>query len=149
MCELAQDVAQMYQLRAQQKSIQLDVDMNPESPLVYGDIAMMQRVMENLLENGLQHTPAGGRIGISVDIDYANVVVQVSDSGCGIAQEDVPRIFERFYQQDTNRSGGDHAGLGLAIVKRILELHGSVIKVHSELDRGTTFSFQMASSHVM
>ena len=149
MCELAQDVAQMYQLRAQQKSIQLDVDMNPESPLVYGDIAMMQRVMENLLENGLQHTPAGGRIGINVDIDYGNVVVQVSDSGRGIAQEDVPRIFERFYQQDTNRSGGGHAGLGLAIVKRILELHGSVIKVHSELDRGTTFSFHLASSHVV
>ena len=145
MCELVQDVAQMYQLRAQQKAIQLDIDMNLESPLVYGDIAMMQRVMENLLENGLQHTPEGGRILISVDVDSGRVVVQVADSGSGIPTEDMPRIFERFYQQNINRSGNEHAGLGLAIVKRILELHGSVIKVRSEMNHGTTFSFHMAT----
>jgi signal transduction histidine kinase len=145
MCELVQDVAQMYQLRAQQKAIQLDIDMNLESPLVYGDIAMMQRVMKNLLENGRQHTPEGGRILISVDVDSGRVVVQVVDSGSGIPAEDIPRIFERFYQQNINRSGNEHAGLGLAIVKRILELHGSVIKVRSEMNHGTTFSFHMAT----
>lgn len=145
MCELVQDVAQMYELRAQQKDIQLDTEMNLKSPLVYGDIAMMQRVIENLLENGLQHTPEGGRILISVDVDSGSVVVQVADSGSGIPAEDVPRIFERFYQQDTNRSGGGHAGLGLAIVKRILELHGSIIKVRSKINHGTTFSFHLAT----
>ena len=145
MCELVQDVVQMYQLRAQQKAIKLDIDMNLESPLVYGDIAMMQRVMENLLENGLQHTPKEGRIRISVEVDSGRVVVQVVDSGSGITAEDMPRIFERFYQQDVNRSGNEHAGLGLAIVKRILELHGSAIKVHSEMNNGTTFSFHMAT----
>ena len=146
MCELVQDVAQMYDLRAQQKAIQLDIDMNLESPLVYGDIAMMQRVMENLLENGLQHTPEGGQILISVDVDSGNVVVKVADSGSGIPAKDMPRIFDRFYQQDTNRSGSEHAGLGLAIVKRILELHGSIIKVRSDINQGTTFSFQMTTS---
>ena len=145
MGELVQDVTQSYILRAQQKSIQLDVALNPDAPLIYGDIAMMQRVLENLLENGLRHTPDGGRISISVDIDSGSVIVRVADTGCGIPAEDVPRIFERFYQQDINRSGSGGAGLGLAIVKRILELHGSVIKVRSEINSGTTFSFNLAT----
>ncbi|MDH5611037.1 MAG: HAMP domain-containing histidine kinase [Gammaproteobacteria bacterium] len=145
MGELVQDVTQAFQLRAQQKTIQLDVNLNPEAPLIYGDIAMMQRVLENLLENGLRHTPEGGRISVSVDVDSGNVVVQIADTGCGIPAEDVPRIFERFYQKDAHRSGSNNAGLGLAIVQRIIELHGSVIKVHSELNRGTTFSFQMTT----
>ncbi len=143
MCELVQDVTQKFQLRAREKSIQLNASLNPEAPLVYGDIAMMQRVLENLLENGLRHTPAGGSINVGVDVDSGNVVVQVADTGCGIPAEDVPRIFERFYQQDKNRPASNSAGLGLAIVKRILELHGSVIKVSSELERGTTFSFRI------
>jgi two-component system OmpR family sensor kinase len=141
MCELVQDVTQKFALRAREKSIELNVHLNPEAPPVYADIAMMQRVLENLLENGLRHTPAGGSINIGVDVDSGNVVVQVADTGCGIPAEDVPRIFERFYQQDKHRTSGDSAGLGLAIVKRILELHGSVINVSSELECGTTFSF--------
>lgn len=145
MGELVQDITQTFLLRAQQNSIQLDANLNPAAPLIYGDIAMMQRVLENLLENGLRHTPEGGRININVDVDSGNVVVQITDTGCGIPAEDVPRIFERFYQQDSNRSASNNAGLGLAIVKRILELHGSVIKVRSELNQGTTFSFQMAT----
>jgi signal transduction histidine kinase len=143
MCELVQDVTQKFQLRAREKSVQLNVSLNPEAPPVHGDIAMMQRVLENLLENGLRHTPAGGSINIGVDMDSGGVVVRVTDTGCGIPAEDVPRIFERFYQQDKNRSAGNSAGLGLAIVKRILELHDSVIKVSSELERGTTFSFRI------
>ena len=105
---------------------------------------MMQRVLENLLENGLRHTPDGGQISISVEIDSGNVVVRIADTGCGIPAEDVPRIFERFYQQDINRTVSSNTGLGLAIVKRILELHGSVIKVRSEINQGTTFSFNLA-----
>jgi len=143
MCELVQDVTQKFQLRAREKTVQLNVILNPEAPLVHGDIAMMQRVLENLLENGLRHTPAGGSINIGVDLDSGSVVVRVTDTGSGIPAEDVPRIFERFYQQDKNRSAGNSAGLGLAIVKRILELHDSVINVSSELERGTTFSFRI------
>ena len=144
MGELVQDVAQSFQLRAQQKSIRLEVNINQQVPLVYGDIGMMQRVLENLLENGLRHTPGGGRVSINVDLDSTNVVVRVADNGCGIPEQDVPRIFERFYQQDKNAFDNHSAGLGLAIVKRILELHGSVIKVRSELNRGTTFSFELS-----
>lgn len=143
--ELVQDVTQSFMLTAQKQSIQLKASLNSNAPLIYGDIAMMQRVLENLLENGLRHTPEGGRISVSVDVDSGKVIVQVSDTGCGIPEKDVTRIFERFYQQDVNRTGHNNAGLGLAIVKRILELHGSVIKVHSEIDHGTTFSFYLAT----
>ncbi len=146
MGELVQDVSQAFQLRAQEKSIELEVRLNPSVPLIYGDIAMMQRVLENLLENGLRHTPPGGRITIGVDVDSTNVVVRVSDSGSGIPAADVPRIFERFYQQDVNRSGNNGAGLGLAIAQRIIDLHGSAIVVQSELNRGTTFSFQLPAT---
>ncbi len=145
MSELAQDVAQKFQLRARDKSIRLKASLKPQAPLVYGDIAMMQRVLENLLENALRHTPSGGSIEVRVDVESGNVVVQVADTGCGIPEEDLPRVFERFYQQDKNRSG-DSAGLGLAIVKRILELHGSIINVNSESGKGTTFSFRLAVS---
>lgn len=141
--ELVQDVTQTFLLRAEEKSIHLDASLNPDTPLIYGDIAMMQRVLENLLENGLRHTPEGGRINISVNVDSGHVFVQISDTGCGIPEKDVPRIFERFYQQDINRTDRNSSGLGLAIVKRILELHGSAIKVSSEINKGTTFSFQM------
>jgi signal transduction histidine kinase len=149
MCELVQDVTQKFQLRARERSIRLNARLNPQAPPVCGDIAMMQRVLENLLENGLRHTPAGGRIDVGVDVDSGNVAVQVTDSGCGIPAEDVPRIFERFYQQDKNRSASNSAGLGLAIVKRILELHGSVIKVSSKLDRGTTFTFRIPAGPIV
>ena len=143
MGELVQDVTQTFLLRAEEKSIQLDASLNPDAPLIYGDITMMQRVLENLLENGLRHTPEGGRINVSVNVDSGNVFVQISDTGCGIPEQDVPRIFERFYQQDINRTDRNSSGLGLAIVKRILELHGSAIKVNSEINKGTTFSFRM------
>ncbi len=143
MCELVQDVCQTFALRAQEKSITLDVKINPDTPAVYGDISMMQRVMENLLENGLRHTPTGGTITVAVDVDSGKVMVRVADTGCGIPEADVPRIFERFYQQQKHRSDSNTAGLGLAIVRRILELHGSVIQVKSELEKGTTFTFNV------
>ncbi|MFT7556920.1 MAG: two-component system OmpR family sensor kinase [Planctomycetota bacterium] len=142
MAELVQDVGQSFELRARKTGVSLDLDINPQTPLIYGDIAMMQRVLENLLENGFRHTPKGGHITIAVDIESSQVVVKIADTGCGISADDVPRIFERFYMPKTNNQSSS-SGLGLAIVKRILELHGSVIKVRSQLNQGTTFSFSM------
>ena len=143
MGELVQDVTQKYLLRAEQKSIEMLAILNPDAPLIYGDIAMMQRVLENLIENALHHTPAGGCIRLVVDVESSNLVVKVSDTGCGIDNKDVAKIFDRFYQKDENRSNKDNAGLGLSIVKRILELHGSIINVQSKIDQGTTFTFLM------
>ena len=145
MVELVQDVAQAFQLRAEQQGVQLDVVLNPEVQPIYGDIAMMQRVLENLLENGLRHTPSGGRVSIEVGAVSGKVIVRVADTGCGINEEDLPHIFERFYRRDRKEDSDIHVGLGLAIVKRVLELHGSAIKVQSNRAGGATFEFEINS----
>ena len=143
MGELVQDICQQFQLKAEQKSIALRTELSPHTPLVYGDIGMMQRVLENLLENGIRHTPAGGVITVSVTLDTGKVMVRIIDTGKGIPEGEVARIFDRFYTLDKQRSSGGGSGLGLAIARRIIELHGSSISVDSKLDRGTTFSFCM------
>lgn len=98
------------------------------------------RVLQNLVENALQYTPRGGRIAVSTYAQENKAVFEVSDSGIGIAADELPRIFERFYRTDKARSthtGG--AGLGLAIAKKIVEAHHGCITVESQLERGTTF----------
>lgn len=98
------------------------------------------RVLQNLMENALQYTPRGGKIAVSTYAQDNKAVFEVSDSGIGIAADELPRIFERFYRTDKARSthtGG--AGLGLAIAKKIVEAHSGSITVESQPDVGTTF----------
>ena len=122
----------------------LSASVEPELGLVRADIGLIERTLTNLLENALAHTPAGGHIVLSVHVHDGRVVLRVTDSGSGIAADDLPHIFERFYRADKARSlDGKGSGLGLAIVKRILELHDSEIKVESELGRGATFWFDL------
>jgi two-component system OmpR family sensor kinase len=142
--ELVQDVAQKYALLAQEKGIAFNTHFNRELPFVYGDIALIQRALENLIDNALRHTPEGGKISIELNNEQNNIRVRVSDTGCGITQQDIDRIFERFYQgNQTNRQSDQHSGLGLAITKKILSLHGSQISADSTPNVGTTFTFQL------
>jgi predicted ATPase/signal transduction histidine kinase len=142
--ELARDVVQKLRLAAQHRKVTLTAAVQPELGLVRADIGLIERALTNLLENALAHTPAGGRIELSVRASGAHVVLRVSDSGSGIAPEDLPHIFERFYRADKARSlNGEGSGLGLAIVKRILELHASEIRVESEPGRGAAFWFEL------
>ena len=94
------------------------------------------------MENALRHTPAGGTVTVAVQPVGEAVAVQIIDTGSGIAAEDLPYIFERFYQSDKMRTRGG-AGLGLAIARRIVELHGRDIRAESTLGRGTTFAFDL------
>ena len=111
---------------------------------VYADISLIQRVLENLVGNALKHTPAGGKVSISVQRSAAAVGVSVADTGPGIPREALPHIFDRFYRTRSSSADRlDGAGLGLAITKRIVELHSSPIDVMSEVRRGTTFSFHL------
>lgn len=115
---------------------------NSELPFVLADIALIERVIENLLENALRHTTAGGIIDVQLIPGKEGVVVRVKDNGCGIPESEIPYIFDRFYQLDKTRTNHDtSSGLGLAIVKRIIELHKSDIKVTSQLHNYTIFSF--------
>lgn len=142
--ELVQDVAQKFALAAQKKDISIITNIGKELPFVSADIGLIERVLENLIENALRHTPQGGTISLVLTPDNNNVTVQISDTGSGIPQEELPNIFDRFYQVDKSRKGQQGgAGLGLAIAKRILNLHGSVIEVRSVINSGSTFSFQL------
>jgi signal transduction histidine kinase len=112
--------------------------------MVEADIGLMQRVLENLLRNALKFTPAGGEVTIRLDPRPGAIRVAVSDTGCGIPDEDLERIFERFYHASTPTSAQDSStGLGLAIVKRILDLHGTRITVTSRVNQGTRFEFDL------
>jgi signal transduction histidine kinase len=147
LAELAQDVAHSFKLAAEKNHITIKTQFGSNVPFAYGDIALIQRVLENLIENAMRHTPQGGEIALSLSTKSDNIMVSISDTGYGIQQEDVPHIFDRFYRASKSRENGDfHSGLGLAIVKRILSLHGSDIRADSEINKGTTFTFQLATS---
>ncbi|MBI1917988.1 MAG: heavy metal sensor histidine kinase [Planctomycetes bacterium] len=103
------------------------------------DRTLFQRAVGNLIENALAHTPKGGIVKLAAGQQDGSLRVEVSDSGCGIAQADIPHIFDRFYRADRARSSSKGGvGLGLAIVKSIAELHGGTIRVTSEVGKGTT-----------
>jgi len=144
LAELLQDTAQEFELDAGNRGITIETAAPQNSTIVYADIGLIQRVLENLLRNAIHFTPPGGHIRIDMEKRPDTVAVSVSDTGCGIAAADLDRIFDRFYRTETG--DGDQAGssgLGLAIVKRILDLHESRIIVSSEVDRGTRFEFDL------
>lgn len=148
LAELAQDVVQKFQLRAQQQGITVDCKINHTLPYVQGDIALIERVLENLIGNALKHSNAEGKVTLSIELEEQGVMVSVEDDGCGIESDALPYIFDRFYQADNSSRNSEHAGLGLAITKRILALHKSDIKVDSCMGEGTRFSFFLAEMPV-
>ena len=142
--ELAQDIAQEFQLEAEKKDIDLSIALEAESVFTVGDIGLIQRVLENLVRNAIRFTPRGGAITLSIAERPQAVTVAVSDTGPGIAAKDIPRIFDRFYRADQGEEArSDSSGLGLAIVKRILDLHDSRITVVSGANAGTRFEFDL------
>ncbi len=141
--ELVQDVVQKFKLQAQQRQIDLDMEIDGDIPFVSAEISLIERVLENLIENALNHTPAGGQVRVRVQGEQGGAIINVTDTGCGIAEKELPRIFDRLYQVGNQHRGSDHAGLGLAIAKRVLELHGRDIQVTSQQSKGTTFTFTL------
>jgi PAS domain S-box-containing protein len=147
--ELAQDVLQKFGLAAEAKQVALKADIGPGLPSVQADMGLMERVLENLIDNALRHTPAGGAVSVAVRPRGERVQVRVADTGSGIPQAEIPHIFERFYRVDKSRAartGG--AGLGLAIVKRIMDLHAAGVEVESAPLRGAAFSFSLPASTI-
>ena len=138
--ELVQDIIQDHELLAREREITLTARSSNMDVPVYADLGMIHRVLENLIQNALRHTPRGGHIVINVHSEAERVLIEVEDDGEGIASHDIPHIFERFYRPDTESAQSGH-GLGLAIVKRIVELHRSTVDVRSEPQHGTAFSF--------
>jgi signal transduction histidine kinase len=143
--ELVQDIVQKFDLTARERNINIVTNIGQEIPFAYADIAMIERVLENLLDNALRFTPKQGSVSIVLtNHERDNITVLVSDTGCGIPENALSRIFDRFYQTDRSWKGkSSHSGLGLAITKKILELHGSSIKVKSFQNSGTSFTFAL------
>ncbi|MEM7430308.1 MAG: HAMP domain-containing sensor histidine kinase [Pseudomonadota bacterium] len=142
--ELVQDIAHEFQIESEKKNIDLQIQVDNPAATTVGDIGLIQRVLENLVRNAIQFTPNGGDITISIAGKPESVAVAVSDNGPGIAPEDVPRIFDRFYRaRDGEEARSDSSGLGLAIVKRILDLHDSRIEVIARRHGGTRFEFEL------
>lgn len=142
--ELVQDLVQLFRPEAERVGVELVAVLPENLSLAYGDIALVERVISNLIDNAIRFTPAGGIVRIVPRNQGDHIGVQVIDSGSGIPEEELPYIFDRFYRVEksrTKRKGG--AGLGLAIAKRIVELHGATLDVESSLSCGTTFSFQL------
>jgi two-component system, OmpR family, phosphate regulon sensor histidine kinase PhoR len=129
---------------AEQKKITLHYERQERKIDVYGDRERLKQVMINLIDNALKYTPSGGSVAITYQADDSTAIISVKDTGVGISSEHLPRIFERFYRVDRERSrdaGG--TGLGLAIVKHIVEAHGSKVEVQSDAGKGSTFSFAL------
>lgn len=143
MAELAQDVVQKFALRAQQGGIALDFAGVTDQSFVVGDIALIERALDNLVDNALAHTPRGGKVILRLQRQQSAMRISVEDSGSGIPEQDLQSVFQRFYQVDNPQRSGAHAGLGLAITKRILELHGEPIRAISQQNEGTQFIFQI------
>lgn len=129
-------------LQAVRAGITLEMDCPDDLPDVSADPDRIEQVMINLLHNAVKFTPPGGSIRVSVKPEKERVVVEVHDTGVGISDEDLPRIFERFYKADRARSAAG-TGLGLSIVKHIIEAHGGTIWVESLLGKGSSFFFSL------
>jgi PAS domain S-box-containing protein len=126
---------------AAKKGIELDVDLPAALPEVHIDPGRIKQVLYNLIANAIKFTPRGGTVRVSARADAKHVVVLVSDTGVGIAKEDLPRLFREFEQLP--QPGGvrpEGTGLGLALTRRLVELHGGKVAVESELGKGSTFS---------
>ena len=145
--DLVGQAVAMMQPAANEKAISLSTTLDPAIPLVYADPERILEVLTNLLDNGLKFNRTGGAISIKasmVDTDPSAVYVSVSDTGCGISPQALPRIFERLFQ-DTEHGSGNHQGLGLGlyIAREIVNLHGGRMWAASEQGSGSTFSFHL------
>jgi signal transduction histidine kinase len=141
---LARAVVEHAAISAQAKGVSLTLDAPNALPSIDVDADRIIQVLQNLIANALQYTPKDGHVTVSLGTQGDSLEVSVADTGVGIATEDLPHVFDRFYRADKSRarvSGG--SGLGLAIVKQLVEAHHGRIQVESEVGRGSRFVFTL------
>jgi len=143
LAELTQDIIQKFRLQAEKQQVDLNLEAKESLPFVSADIGLIERALVNLIANALQHTEQGDTITIVLSRMGDNIEIQVKDNGCGIAAEELPHIFNRFYQANNKHRSGSGAGLGLAISQKIINLHHSNITVSSTINEGSVFSFML------
>lgn len=145
--ELAMDICEKYQMLAEKKNITIDLKMEENLPLVFADIKLVERAIQNLMDNALKFTPDSGTINLEMKTSSSGVKILIIDSGPGIPENEQSYIFERYKKLGTSEKSSTGAGLGLAIVKKILEIHNTTIEVISKPNKGTTFQFWLPVYH--
>jgi signal transduction histidine kinase len=146
--DLLNHLVTLHQVQAEAKQISLTTQLS-ENLWVLGDLAQLNRVFANLIENAIYYTPSGGTITIQTNHGYRYIWVNVQDTGVGIAPENLERVFDRFWRADQSRSywaGG--AGLGLAIAQAIVQRHHGTITVKSQLGVGSCFTVQLPALQI-
>jgi len=140
--EQIKEVLQKYRWIMEEKNISLTAEIDEVS--IKGNKAYLEKIWENLLSNALKYTPSGGTVDISVQEDNDWVIITCKDSGIGIAEKDIPRLFDRFYRADAARNTEiEGTGLGLAIVQEVVTLHGGKINVESKIGKGAMFQITL------
>lgn len=143
---LIDQTVKAFEQRAAAKGIELTVVAPENLPVLELDPERMARVLANLLANGLHHTPRDGAVVLSATESSGDIEISVTDTGPGIAPENLPHVFDRFYRADASRTDDDghsgHSGLGLAIVKSIVETHGGSVSVESDPGKGSSFKLR-------
>ena len=147
--KLVQSVFELFEMKAAKKNITLTFDVDYFEPvMVYADIERIQQVLTNLIVNSIKYGREKGTTEVSVENLIKNkAIIRITDNGEGISQENLPRLFERFYRVDksgSRKEGG--SGLGLSIVKHIIEAHEEKMYVESEINVGSEFSFTLEKS---
>lgn len=139
---LVDEVIAQLSPQAERQLLTVSKELAADLPSVSADSARLRHVIVNLIHNAIKFTDAGGRITVTTRGEGNSVTVAIADTGRGIASDDLPHVFERFYKGDKARAG-EGTGMGLAIAKHIIEAHGGDIRVESEEGRGSTFSFSL------
>jgi signal transduction histidine kinase len=143
-CELLQQTCAAFEHQARRQNVQLGMQVDENLPEVMVDEVRMAQVLDNLVSNALRFTPPQGQITLRAGRDGDQVLLSVQDTGQGIAPDDLPNVFDRFYRADKSRtSSNGEFGLGLAIVKAMVEAHGGKIDVTSTFGAGTRFNIRI------
>jgi len=148
--ELLEDVCTSFSGQAEAAGITLSAQTAGDSePLtITADVGRLNQVLGNLVSNALRHTPTGGNVALRAEPADDAIRITVSDTGEGIAAQDLPFVFDRFWRSDRSRSklGGAGSGLGLAIARQLVQAHGGEISVWSEPGQGTIFTIDLPST---
>lgn len=144
MVELVRRVVSNYEANTLEKDVRIKLEEATKIPEIRVDPVRLEQVISNLLTNAIRHTPSGSGISVTIKKDEGGLVISVADAGEGIAPEDLPHVFERFYRSGSSRSRSEGGtGLGLAIVKQMVEAHGGKVWVESKIGKGSIFSISL------
>ncbi len=136
-----------YGSQARDKEITLEFNLPPKLPVIQADRDKIGLALHNLIGNAIKYTPRGGRVVVTVDVKDGRLLVDIADTGIGIASDELGRIFEKFYRaKDPKVADVTGSGLGLALAREVVRLHGGDIEVNSQPEKGSTFSVTLTVS---